>query len=269
MNILSKYSKLFDLGFQSTFVYRWNFILRSLFGIVPLIGTVYLWRAIFDSGSGQLGGYDYSKMLMYFAFTVLVENLITPTEDEWQIAADIRDGRISMSILKPLNYMAYRFTLYLSYRTLYTLVILPGIALIFFFLREHIVLPTSMMTWLAFTVSVIMAGLIQFFIAFSLAMLAFWIYEITTVVFIVFSFEYFLSGQILPLDLMPAWFAGFIKWAPFTYELFFPVQILMERSTGIALREGLIIQTAWTLAGYLLATAMWRAGIKRYQAFGG
>lgn len=269
MSALAKYIKLFDIGFQNTFVYRWNFVLRSLFGIVPLIGTIYLWRAIFDSGGGQLGTYDYSKMLMYFAFVVLVENLITPTEDEWQIAADIKDGRISSTILKPLNYLAYRFTLYVSYRMLYTLVILPGIALIFFFLREHIVLPSDLLTWLAFGVSVVMAGLIQFFLAFALAMLAFWIYEITTVVFIVFSFEYFLSGQIIPLDLMPSWMAGFVKWAPFTYELFFPVQIIMGRVQGIALTEGLLIQTAWTLLAYLGATAMWRAGIRRYQAFGG
>jgi len=34
--VLAKYWKFFDVGLQNTFVYRWNFLLRSIFGIVPL-----------------------------------------------------------------------------------------------------------------------------------------------------------------------------------------------------------------------------------------
>ena len=35
-----KYAKVFDIGLQNTFVYRWNFLLRAVFGIVPLILTL-------------------------------------------------------------------------------------------------------------------------------------------------------------------------------------------------------------------------------------
>ena len=41
-----KYWKLFDIGIQNTFVYRWNFLLRTVFGIVPLVGTVFIWQAL-------------------------------------------------------------------------------------------------------------------------------------------------------------------------------------------------------------------------------
>lgn len=268
--LLSKYAKVFDIGLQNTFVYRWNFILRSLFGIVPLIGTIYLWRAMYGEESGrQLGTYTYSALILYFSLCVFVENLVTPTEDEWQIAADIRDGRLSFLLLKPLNYLAYRFTLYASYRLLYTTIILPGIALIFYFLRAHITLPTHPGTWLAFATSTALAALIQFAIAYSIAMLAFWLLEISTVVFMVFSFEYFLSGQIFPLDMLPPWLGGFIHWAPFTYEVYFPVQVFMERVKGDALRDGLLIQAGWAALLWLLAHLAWRAGIRRYQAVGG
>ena len=113
-----------------------------------------------------------------------------------------------------------------------------------------------------------MAGLIQFFIAYTLAMLAFWLLEISTVVFIVMSFEYFLSGQIFPLDMLPPWLASAIKWSPFPYELYFPVQIFMQRVSGPALWEGLAIQAAWVLIMYALATTLWRAGLRKYQAVG-
>jgi ABC-2 type transport system permease protein len=265
----AKYARVFSIGLQNTFVYRWNFILRSIFGVVPLIGTIFLWRAMYSGDTQQqLSGYTFSALIMYFATVVFVENLITPTEDEWQIASDIRDGRLSALLLKPLNYLFYRFTLYASYRLLYTLIILPGVLLIFFFLRAHITLPDQPLTWLAFCVSTALAGLIQFFIAYTLAMLAFWLLEISTVVFIVMSFEYFLSGQLFPLDMLPPWLATIIKWSPFPYELYFPVQIFMQRISGPALWEGMAIQAGWVIILYFFATSLWRAGLRKYQAVG-
>jgi len=49
-----------------------------------------------------------------------------------------------------------------------------------------------------------MAAFIQFFITYSLAMSGSGILEITTIVFIVYSFEYFLGGQMFPIDIMPS-----------------------------------------------------------------
>ena len=44
---IDKYISVFNIGIQNTFVYRWNYFLRALFGLIPLAGTVFLWRAIF------------------------------------------------------------------------------------------------------------------------------------------------------------------------------------------------------------------------------
>ena len=268
---LSKYWKVFDIGLQNTFVYRWNFLLRSIFGIVPLIGTVYLWQAIFESRGdrGGIVGYDYQAMIFYFLVTVFIDNLITPTEDEWQIAGEIRDGRIGSFLTKPMNYLAYRFILYASYRLLYIAVVfLPIVGLAWIF-RDAIRWPAHAITWPAIAASTAMAAGIQFLLAYSLAMIAFWVLEISTIIFIVFSFEYFLSGHIFPLDVMPAWLQGFVKWSPFTYELFFPAQVCMERVQGRALAEGLAIQAGWLVLTYVLARVLWSRGVRKYQAFGG
>ena len=88
--ILAKYGAVFSLGLQNTFVYRWNFLLRSLFALIPLFGTVFVWRSIYGGTSGTIAGYDFGEMILYFLIVLLVENLITPAEDEWQIAAEIR-----------------------------------------------------------------------------------------------------------------------------------------------------------------------------------
>src|SRR5678815_1344808 len=264
-----KYWKLFEIGLQNTFVYRWNFLLRTIFGIVPLIGMIFIWRAVFESSGKPIAGYDYSSMIFYFMVTVFLDNLITPTEDEWQIAAEIREGRISAYLIKPMNYLLYRISAYLSYRLLYIAVVLTPILGLAIFFREYIRLPTHFSTWPVLALSTLMAAGIQFFIAYGIAMLSFWILEISTIVFILYSFEYFLSGHVFPLDIMPPWLQGFLHWSPFTYELFFPAQIAMERVRGTALWEGLAIQAGWLIFFAVLARVVWTQGLRRYQAFGG
>jgi len=264
-----KYLKVFGIGLQNTFVYRWNFLIRSLFGLVPLMGTVFIWKAVFAARGSDIGGYDYAQMIFYFMVALLVENLVTPAEDEWQIAADIRDGQISSFLSKPVDYLAYRASLFLSARVLYTAVTLLPVAGVFWWFRDFIVLPAGALTWVAFLASLAMAAAIQFLIAYSLAMLAFWILEISTIVFILYSFEYFLSGQLFPLDVMPEGLQAVLRFLPFTYELYFPVAIFLGRVQGGALAGGLLIQSAWVLLLFAAARAMWRAGIRRYESVGG
>src|SRR5215467_158085 len=165
MNI-AKYASVFNIGLQNTFVYRWNYFLRALFGLIPLAGTVFLWSAVFKERGGSLQGYDFGSMIYYYLLIVLVSNLVTPTEDEWQIAADIREGQINALLTKPMSYLAYRFSIFLSGRLVYTFVTLPPIALIFLYFRDYIVLPTDPLIYLFAVVSMVMAGFIQFFITY-------------------------------------------------------------------------------------------------------
>jgi ABC-2 type transport system permease protein len=261
--------KVFSIGLQNTFVYRWNFLLRTVFGIVPLIGTLYLWRAVTESSGGQIAGYEYKTMIFYFMVVVFLDNLISPTEDDWQIAADIRDGKLSALLLKPLNYFAYRFTLYASYRLTYIATVALPIGGLIFFLRGFVVWPQHPETWLFFILSTAMAAGLQFTISYCLGLCGFWLLEVSTLIFVMFSFEYFLSGVIFPLDLLPPWMQGFVKWSPLTYEMFFPVQIIMERVQGAALWQGLAIQAAWLVVVLMAAQFVWAAGLRKYQAVGG
>jgi ABC-2 type transport system permease protein len=115
----------------------------------------------------------------------------------------------------------------------------------------------------------LMAAFMQFFITYSLAMMAFWILEISTIVFIVYSFEYFLGGQMFPIDIMPAGVQAVMKWLPFFYELFCPVAIFLERLRGPALFQALAIQAGWLVVTWGAARLMWRKGLGHYQAVGG
>jgi ABC-2 type transport system permease protein len=88
-------------------------------------------------------------------------------------------------------------------------------------------------------------------------------------VFIVYSFEYFLGGQMFPLDIMPPMIQAVMKWLPFYYELFCPIAIFLERLKGAEMVQALLIQTGWLLATWAVARMMWKRGLGHYQAVGG
>ncbi len=122
---------------------------------------------------------------------------------------------------------------------------------------------------LAFPVSLVLTALLQFFISYGMAMLAFWLLEISTFIFILFAFEYLASGHMFPLDMLPPFAQHLLAFTPFPYQLYFPISIYMGRVTGNALAAGLLIQLGWVVAAYLFARFMWWRGIKKYSAFGG
>src|SRR5260370_24667297 len=106
---IDKYISVFNIGLQNTFVYRWNYFLRALFGLIPLAGTVFLWRAIFRERGGGLHGYDYGSVIYYYLLPLLVSNLVTPTEDQWQIAAALLESHVNSFLTQPLSYLPYLF----------------------------------------------------------------------------------------------------------------------------------------------------------------
>ncbi len=249
-------------------MYRWNFLLRCLFSLVPLFATMFVWRTISET-QGDVGTYSYSEMVFYFVAVLIVETFASPTEDEWRIAAEIRDGQINAILIKPINHLLYRLSLFFSYRLIYSLITLPIIAVVLWLARDQLRWPVHPESWLFIGFATAGSALIQFFIAYSLAMLAFWILEVSTIIFLLYSFEYFLSGHVFPLDLLSPALLSALKWTPFPYELFFPVEILLERVHGRELVHGFTAQIFWILITGWTARTLWKRGVQVYQATGG
>lgn len=267
---LALYSTVFSLGVQNAFVYRWNFFIRAAFGLIPLAATVWIWKALFEArGSEDVSGYSYGQMVFYFVAVTVVESLVSPADDEWQIAADIREGRMNSFLLRPLNYRAYRASLFVSSRSVYAVVAFLPLAAMAWWLPGEMKLPADGAAWTGFALSMAMAAMIQFLIAFVLATLAFWVLEISTLVFILYSFEYFLSGRIFPIDVMPETFRRILMALPFPYELYFPVAIWMGKVAGPEMWSGLAVQAGWAVALLALSTWLWRRGVRHYGGYGG
>jgi ABC-2 type transport system permease protein len=208
-------------------------------------------------------------MISYYLLVTVVDALTGVTEDDWQIAADIKDGNINQFLLKPIDYMSYRLCLFLSGRLIYTVVALLPVGLFVFFQREYFVAPASAGLFVLFLWSMFMTALLQFFMSYTMAMLAFWVLEVSTFIFILFAFEYVAGGHLFPIDILPPVLAEILKFTPFPYQLYFPVSLYLGRLEGPELWQGLAIQCFWTIFFFLLARWAFSRGIRKYTAVGG
>lgn len=268
---MGKYLHVFNIGVQNTLVYRVNFLFRATFGLVPLAAILFVWRAIYE-GKGEAGdvaGYELSQMISYYLVVTLVDMTTAVTEDDWQIAADIREGTISQFLVKPIDYLTYRFTLFLSGRAVYTACALIPVGGFIYHLREHFILPPDWATLGWFLLSVCLTATLQFLISYTMALLAFWILEVATVIFMLFAFEYIAGGHMFPLDILPPAIQTVLQFTPFPYLLYFPVSIYLGRIAGPELLAGLCMQAVWVVLAYCLARFVWSRGIRKYGAYGG
>jgi ABC-2 type transport system permease protein len=254
---------------QSALTYRVNFFLRALFNLIPLMAAMALWRAVYPDNVTEIGGYTVAQMLSYYLLVTIIEATTSVTEDEWQIAAEIKDGQIGHLLVKPFPYLHYRLCLFCASRAAYILAALAPVALFVVWHRQYFLPPAHLFSGSLFIVSLLLAALLQFLLSYLIALLAFWVLEISSFSFMLLALERLASGQMFPLDILPRPLAAAVMWTPFPYCTFFPVSIYMGRVNGAALASGFLQQLFWLAAIYFLARWIWRRGIKAYTLVGG
>jgi ABC-2 type transport system permease protein len=261
-------AQIFNLGVQSNLIYRWNFLLRVLVSFVPLLGAVFLWQAVFN-GQTAFKGYTFTSMVAYFITLIIVDTLVLAVDDEFQMSEDIRDGRINSLLLKPLDYRLYRFHLFTSARIVHSAFALVPLGIAMIWLGPYY----AGLPWLANLPATLLAAtgasILQFLFTFTIGMLAFWILDIGSVAFIIYSLEFLLGGHIFPIDAFPEWLQIICLRLPFAYETYFPAAILIGHVNGPALWTGFLWQWAWIGFFYVFSGILWKRGLHQYTAVGG
>jgi ABC-2 type transport system permease protein len=257
------------MGIQNTLVYRVNFLCRASFNLIPLLAAIALWQAIYAGKPAAVAGYTLSQMLCYYLLVTVVEACTSVTEDDWQIAADIKDGGISQFLIRPLDYLHYRLCLFFSGRVVYALAALVPVTAFVLWHVEYLSAPANMTALVCFLVSLLLSAVLQFLLSYLVAMLAFWTLEISSFAFILMAFERLASGQMFPLDILPGWLSAVLMSTPFPYGVFFPVSVYLGKATGPALAQGLLLQVFWVAALYALARLTWRRGLRAYTIVSG
>jgi len=258
------YPRLLQIGFSEAVAYRAEMIVWMLTTTMPLVSLA-LWSAVADQG--KVGRFDQRGFGAYFLATLVVRQL-TSSWLVWELNQDIRTGGLSRRLLQPIHPLVVYSAQNLGALPLRIVLTAPIAVVAAFVVRaEH--LPHDPSLYLVFFASLLGAWLVNFFTMAIIGSLAFFL-ESSTAVFEVWLVAFMiLSGYLVPLELFPGWLRDVATALPFRYTIGFPVEVI----TGMLDREQALSQLAIQY-GYAVVTgfgalAAFRAGIRRFSAFGG
>jgi ABC-2 type transport system permease protein len=262
--VVRAYPAMLRAGFAEAVAYRAEMLVWMLTMSMPLVSLA-LWSAVADAG--PVGRFDQRGFTTYFLATLVVRQL-TSAWVVWEMNMEVRTGTLSRRLLKPIHPLIAYSAQNLAALPLRAAVCAP-VAALAILLTDANRLPAGAAELSLFALSLLGAWLINFLTMAIVGSLAFFM-ESSTAVFEVWLVAFMLlSGYLVPLELFPEGLREIVRFLPFRYMVAYPVELvsgLMDR--GRALQE-LGVQWAFVVLCGLGALAAWRAGVRRFGAYGG
>ncbi len=262
------YVALWRIAFQDAVQYRAEAVIWFLYDVLGPITMAFVWLAAYE-GHDQIAGYDLGSMLLYTLAVMVLRNAIT-AHCEWDVDRQIRQGELSMLLVRPMNPWATWLLPDFAWRGFRLVLVAPVLLSCLLWLAPHLDAPSVAWTWLPpVALSIVLGYLASFFLKLCLGFCGFWLTDIFGLVTLHEVLTLVFGGFLLPLDLLPGWLRPAADVLPFQYLFYVPVQAAIGRLVGPALLQALLAQLAWTFGLGMLACAIWRCGLRRYEAVGG
>jgi ABC-2 type transport system permease protein len=254
---------LVRVGLAGVAAYRAEMAIWILSATMPLV-MLALWDAV--AAEGPIAGLDALDLGRYFVAALVVRQLSSAWL-LWELNQEIRSGRLSTRLLKPMHPLLQHGVDMLVAVPLRLLVLSPvlvGLAL----LRPDLVWLPTLPHAIAFAFALAAAWAVNFLIQALFAILSFWIDKSDALFGVWFGLYSLLSGYVAPMDVFPEGVARVLRLLPFRAMLGGPVEILAGLSTPAEIATDLAVAWGWTFALLALVLVGWRIGVRRYGAFG-
>src|SRR5437870_13578788 len=140
---LRKYGKILRISLVERMVYRADFLVSTVFRFLPLVTTLLLWEAVYESsGKDRLGGggnasYTRNEMVAYLLLVQISRMFSSMPGLAGGIARDIRDGTLKKYLLQPIDMIAYLLSYRAAHKIAYIVTSALPYALLFFLCREY------------------------------------------------------------------------------------------------------------------------------------
>jgi viologen exporter family transport system permease protein len=268
---LRKYVNIFRVSLIERMAYRGDFFLGSVLRFFPMITTILLWDAVYvGSGRDRLaGGYTLRQMIAYLLLIHISRMFTSMPGLAAGISHDIRDGQLKRYLLQPLDLIGYLLAYRAAHKVAYMVTSALPYAVLFTLCSGYFDGFPGPWTCVGWLVSLALGFVIGFFFEAAMGMVGFWFLEVSSLLWVVNTLNYFVSGQMFPLELLGHPWDVMLKALPFQYLAYFPATIFLGKVHGAELARGLMIELAWAGAMIFLSRWLYARGLRRYSAYGG
>ena len=267
---------ILQIALAERLAYRGDFVLGTLLRFLPIITQIFLWWAIFQSinpenpNAGRLSGFTFQDMVAYYLLTMVGRAFSSMPGLSSSIGVKIRDGEIKKFLVQPVDLITFLFWSRVAHKIAYFSISTLPFALVFYLCRSYFTLGwPEPWTLAAFVASLFLSFALGFYLEACIGLVGFWMLEVSSLLFVYMLFQFFLSGHMFPLDILPVTFLSIVSFMPIKYLAYFPAAVFLGKVQGTQLAIDMGLLVAWTVFFFGLSQIIYRCGLKRYSGYGG
>ena len=265
------YLPFINAGMQETATYRVNWIFYMLGNVLGCFVSYFIWNAVFVSGGKEtMNGFSMPQMIVYI-FLMFLTSTIVSSDATYNVGEEVRDGSIAMRMIKPVSYNSTFLFQELGNKLLTEIILVVPLVIGVEIVRTLLMgaVQFSLISFLIYIISCVMAYLINFFFNICFGFIAFIIKYLWGANMMKNCIVGFLSGTIIPLAFLPKPLETVFLLLPFASLNYTPVMIYMGMYQGLSLLFYLGLQLFWVLAFWGLSKLLWKVSVRYLSVQGG
>lgn len=266
LNQANKYFQVAKITWKSMVAYQADTWLGAAVSGFRVLLSFLLWTAIF-AGRSEVGGYTLPMMVTYYLVASMLSRLQNQDGLAWQLATEVREGSFSKYLVHPVSVIGY--FLGAGFGRWSYLLLVNGAALVAWALAfsRWLVFPvsTSNLLWLILIVP--LGGLFMLLLNHTIALLSLKYQDITGMMILKGSLIEFLSGALIPLNLLPAALTGALTYTPFYYVVYYPASLVLGQQSQPPLFAALVL-LVWCAAFFTISQRWYDHARKHYEGVG-
>lgn len=255
-----------NLGIVSNLEYRFNFIVDAFIQPILTVGIeVLLWIAIFKTAaSGQIGGFGEESYLAYAVWAPFLGRIAISWMYESMMVEEVGSGSINTILTRPISFYEYYLSQMMGYKVITTLssILVPIAASYYFNLPvqySKIPLALSLVIFYLFLVHTM---------SFVISTLGFFLTRVRSFTLVKNLILWLLSGELVPIDLMPEALKKFFLSMPFSSGVYIPLGYITGRvELNVVLGGFKTVAIALVVTG-VFSYFFWKRGLHEYTGTG-
>lgn len=254
------------LAIQTNTEYRLNFITDTF--LQPFITSLIeltLWFAVFASiSSDTFGGFTREYYLSYALWAAFFARAAVSWMYEHRMIEEIDSGSINGILVRPMSFFEYYLSQLMGYKlvTIAVSVLFPALACWAFDLPFSLSrAPLAILLVLYYLVLVHILSVLVASLAFSLNR----VHSFTSAKNLAL---WLMTGELIPLDLLPANIRDVIISLPFSSAVYLPVGYITGRVDTDLVLQGFVSVTVGMAVAGPITYLVWRRGLNKYVGTG-
>lgn len=244
-------------------IYKFDFVIGLMSKTVQLFMTVFIWKAIYASNGYQLiKGYTLETMIMYVVITNF-SSILFSFEHCFRLGQMIRNGKLTTTLLRPVNILGESFSYYLGNKIVYII--------IYIIICMVVCLQNKSFSFynMSGCVLLMVINFIMFFMLMSLiSTLGFRLIQMWPLRPILTAFYLLLGGVYFPLDLLPEKIYKLLVLNPFSLIGHVMTRAIQGIYSSKEILFYCMVSVIWTVIFKFFYDKAMEKGLKLYEGMG-